>query len=352
MKIFTTLLLVFFIMAGCHFPDHKKNETENAPATTTISPTVISIKTACILSELSYCSNPDPWLAQYLPGWKIAWKPQAVHGNYAFVATDGSIYAIAIRGSLLEFSEAALNNWLYNDLNVASQQDWNFADSASHARISAGSYIGWENMNQLTDSASGKKLWDFLQTIPADAPIVLTGHSLGGNLATVYASYLWWQWKKAGHPRMHMNVITFAAPAAGNEAFAESFDAAFPNSLRIENSNDIVPKFPVAKKITALGDLYSPGPAASSIAIGYKNLTVDLPRVFSLMSGALQLLRITNEVSPYVQTNGDGTIITIPMSGKNNSNDAGSWFAEAGYQHGMLQYAKAFDAPLIDCSNQ
>lgn len=352
MKFYFALLLVFFMMTGCNLPDHTKNHSEKATATTNAASTIISIKTACILSELSYCNDPEQRLSTFLPGWKIAWKPAAVGGNYAFVASNGSVYAIGIRGSLLEFSAAALNNWLYNDLNVADQKDWKYAEAAVPARISAGSYLGWQNMNQLADISTGKKLWDFLQTIPADAPIVLTGHSLGGNLATVYASYLRWQWKQTGHPRPNMNVITFAAPAAGNEAFAESFDAAFPHSLRIENSNDIVPKFPVTEKMNTLGHLYAPGPAASSITIGYKNLTVGLPKVFTLMSGALDLLRLTNGVSPYVQTNGDGTGITIPLSGKNNSNDAGSWFAEAGYQHGMLQYAKAFDAPVIDCSSQ
>lgn len=314
--------------------------------------TISSIKTACILSEISYCSDPENKLSQYLPGWKIVWRPAAVGGNYAFVATNGTDYAISIRGSLLEFSDAAFNNWLYNDLNVADQKDWNYSDSGSHARISEGSYLGWENMNKLTDINDGKKLWDFLQTIPADAPVLITGHSLGGNLATVYASYLWWQWKQNEHTRANMNVITFAAPASGNEGFAESFDKAFPHSLRIENSNDMVPKFPVADKIDQLGNLFSPDPSAASISVGYKNLTTPLSNVFSLMKGAMNLLRITNGISPYVQTNGDGNMITIPLSGKNNSNDAAAWFAEAGYQHGMAQYAKAFDAPVIDCSNQ
>ncbi|HVT85134.1 MAG TPA: hypothetical protein VHD35_08010 [Chitinophagaceae bacterium] len=351
MKTRYSFLLLFFFIAGCHLREPEKNAPGNESPKAKEEKNIISTRTACILSELSYCKDPEEQLAQYLPGWKIAWKPAAVNGNYAFVADSGTVYAIGIRGSLLEFSEAALNNWLYNDLNVADQRDWNYSDPAVHAHISAGSYIGWEHLNQLADIASGKKLWDFLQTIPADAPLVLTGHSLGGNLATVYASYLWWQWKQSGHQRNNMNVITFAAPAAGNDGFAESFDKEFPNSARIENSNDIVPKFPVSEKMAGLGALYVPAPSADSISVGYKNLTTRLKKVFSLMSGAMELLRFNN-VSPYVQTNGSGTVISIPLSGKNNSNDAGAWFAEAGYQHGMLQYAKALNAPAIDCSNQ
>jgi hypothetical protein len=42
-------------------------------------------------------------------------------------------------------------------------------------------------------------------------------------------------------------------------------------------------------------------------------------------------------------------LITIPLSGKNDTNYPVSWFAEAGYQHGMAQYAAALGAPVIDC---
>ncbi|MCC7401780.1 MAG: lipase family protein [Chitinophagaceae bacterium] len=352
MKTGITLLILALFISGCQLPGKNKSADDKRPGQTIEEKTIITARNACILSEISYCSNPENKLEEYLPGWKIVWKPVAVGGNFAFVASNGSIYAISIRGSLLEFSEAALSNWIYNDLNVAKQIDWNYADSGSNARIAAGAYAGWENMNKLTDSSLGKNLWDFLKTIPRDAPVVITGHSLGGNLASVYASYLSWQWKQEGHPRTKMNVITFAAPAAGNDAFVKNFDNAFPNSLRIENSNDIVPKFPVTERIKGLGNLFSPVPAASSIPVGYKNLTVDLSNIFSIMSTAMNLLRITNGISPYVQTNGEGMIITIPLSGKNNSNSATGWFAEAGYQHGMAQYAKAFDAPVIECDSK
>ncbi len=350
MKIRLSFLLLFFFIAGCHLSENKKNNSEQQTQKPTEEKTIVSVKTACILSEISYCADPENKLSQYLPEWKIVWKPAAVGGNYAFVATDGTIYAIGIRGSLLEFSDAALNNWLSNDLNVVDQKDWSYTEPDTHARISAGAYLGWQNMNQLADVSTGKKLWDFLSSLPDNAPVVLTGHSLGGNLATVYASYLCWQWKQNGHPKNNINVITFAAPAAGNNGFAENFDKEFPNSQRIENSNDMVPKFPVSDKVADLGNLFSPAPSADSISVGYKNITTSLKKVFSLMSGALDLLRF-NDVSPYKQTNGQGTMITIPLSGKNNSNDASAWFAEAGYQHGMARYAAALGVPVIDCNS-
>lgn len=351
MKPITCLLLLFFAIASCNLQP-KKNTSQHNLDNLNEEKSIISIKTACIFSEISYCPDPEKELNQYLPGWKLVWDPVAQGGNYAFVATDGNVYALAIRGSLLKFSSDAFDNWIYNDLNVADQNNWSYADSTTHAKISAGSYLGWENLNKLTDKTTGKNLWDFLAANVGDAPLVLVGHSLGGNLATVYASYLWWKWKQDGHKKKNINVITFAAPAAGNAGFAENFDDEFPNSIRVENTNDIVPKFPVSQKISELGTLYSPAPAASATPVGYKNITVSLSKVFSMLSAAMDLLRITSDVSPYVQTNGQGDLITIPLSGKNTSNDATGWFAEAGYQHGMAQYAAHFEAPVIDCSSQ
>jgi hypothetical protein len=203
------------------------------------------------------------------------------------------------------------------------------------------------------DKTSGKNLWTFLEANVTDKnPVVLTGHSLGGNLATVYGSYLWWKWKESKHIKDNINVITFAAPAAGNKAFASDFNTEFPNSVRVENTNDIVPKFPVSDKVADLGNLYSPLPAASAILVGYKNTTVKLSTVFTMVSAALALLRITNGLSPYEQTNGTGNQITIKLSGKNNSNDITGWFAEAGYQHGIDHYAEQLGAPVISCGSQ
>ena len=303
-----------------------------------------SIRTACALSEIVYCNDPSMRLDKYMPGWKIVWDPEAIDGNYAFIATDGTSYALAIRGSLIEFSWAAFDNWIYNDLNVASQKDWDHTNNISGARISEGTYEGWQNLNKLKDKRTGKSLISFLQTNAADKkPLLITGHSLGGNLATVYASYLW---KMTNND---INVITFAAPAAGNRAFADDFNTKFPNSLRIENTNDIVPKFPVSEKVAGLGSLYSLAPAASQIDVGYKNVTVKLDKVFKTLSTALELLRITNGISPYVQTNGVGNLVTIKLSGNNRKNEALDWFAEAGYQHGVERYAAALGAPVINC---
>lgn len=315
----------------------------------TIAKPAFTDTTAAIFSEITYCPDPQQQLDKYLPGWKLAWNPRAVGGNYAFVATDGSRYVLAIRGSLLSFTEDAFNNWIYHDLNVATQDSWPYSGNAK-ARISQGAYISWQNIEKMKDQETGKPLLAFLlENVEDKKPLILTGHSLGGNLAIVYASYIWSKFNESGHPKNNINVITFAAPAAGNKSFAEDFDKKFPAAVRIENSNDIVAKFPCPDKLKSLGSLFTDGPAASSVTIGYENINTRLSNAFNMISTGLSLLELSTGFSGYSHTCGNGKQIRIALSGKNKANTASDWFAEAGYQHSMERYAAALGAPVIHC---
>jgi len=130
------------------------------------------------------------------------------------------------------------------------------------------------------------------------APLLITGHSLGGNLATVYGSYLAAARQQKGKRDDQINIITFAAPAAGNEGFASDFNKKFPRSVRVENRFDIVPKFPSASGIASLGELYNDSLSAANIQVGYKNLQLPLKRVFGLIKSGFTVLEFTSGLSP------------------------------------------------------
>ncbi|MEO5563378.1 MAG: hypothetical protein ABIR18_08085 [Chitinophagaceae bacterium] len=312
--------------------------------------TPLSNETACIFSQISYCSNTQEKVNKYLPGWKVVWDATALNGNHAFIANDGGKYVVVIRGSLMEFSWDAFENWIYQDLNIVSQQKWTYTDPSANAKISTGSYRGWQNISTIKDKKSGKDLLSFLlDKSNQKDPIYVTGHSLGGNLATVLASYLSFKFKEAGRSSENINVITFAAPAAGNEGFAKEFDKTFPRSVRIENTEDIVPKFPCTSAVTALGTLYTNSPSATEITVGYKNMTVPLSAAFKGTSLIMSALELQNGFSHFKQTNEKCTLITIKPSGRNTTNDITSWFSEAGYQHGIAQYASTMGAVVVDC---
>jgi triacylglycerol lipase len=340
--LFSLLLLTL----ACNQQDKKKTLQENAtPAS------ALTEQNACLLSQIAYCADITTALTKYMPGWKTVWEATELGGNHAFVATNGNEYALAIRGSLINFSWAAFQNWIYQDLHVTSQEKWPFTNDSSKAKLSQGSYDGWQNLSKMADKKTGQLLLPFLEKeLKDDSRLLITGHSLGGNLATVYASYLWQQFKKDGRNSADINVITFAAPAAGNEAFANDFNKKFPEAIRVENKNDIVPKFPSASGISALGSLYSDSLAAGKIMVGYKNVTVPLSNVFTLLKTTMTILEFTNVISTYAQTNNDGKTINIPLSGKNMGNDIMNWLSEAGYQHSVAQYAVYEKVPVVTCT--
>ena len=301
---------------------------------------------ACTFSEIVYSNTPDSLISQNLPGWKIAWNPEAVNGNYAFATTYKNKIVIAIRGSVLQFDKAAFDNWIRHDFNIAEQKDWAYTDSTSDAKISQGSFEAWENMQILKDKKTGHTLWQFLDsTTNTNSSILITGHSLGGNLSSVYGSWLAFQLKKQNKTIKKIQVITFAAPAAGNEAFANDFNTKFPEAMFIVNTNDIVPKFPVANAVGNLGELFKPAPDANKIEIAKIIISIKLATVFDGLKLTMKGMEIYNRNSVYTQPKEE--MITIKLSGLHKENTVEDFFSEAGYQHGIEQYAVAVGAPVI-----
>ena len=84
---------------------------------------------------------------------------------------------------------------------------------------------------------------------------MVTGHSLGACLTTVVAPWLKYDLAGAG-VNAPIVPVTFAAPTAGNAAFASDFAAAFPYSLRYANSLDIVPR--AWWDLDGLASIYNP----------------------------------------------------------------------------------------------
>ena len=73
---------------------------------------------------------------------------------------------------------------------------------------------------------------------PAGLPVVVTGHSLGGALATLLVADL------TANTRLRPQAWTFASPNVGDAAFAARYAALSTVSWRIYNQVDVVPYFP------------------------------------------------------------------------------------------------------------
>jgi len=71
----------------------------------------------------------------------------------------------------------------------------------------------------------------------------VTGHSLGGALATLCAYELATR-RTPVRARQDISLYTYGAPRVGNKAFATRYNAAVPDSWRITNTQDIIPSVP------------------------------------------------------------------------------------------------------------
>ena len=80
-------------------------------------------------------------------------------------------------------------------------------------------------------------IWNWLNSHSDITTIFITGHSLGGALSTIAAYDL------AQYTPIH---YSFAAPRSGNVLYAKNFNELVPQSLRVNNTEDIVPQLPPA----------------------------------------------------------------------------------------------------------
>lgn len=71
--------------------------------------------------------------------------------------------------------------------------------------------------------------------------VTVTGHSLGGALAILCVVDVQYNF---GDQLEQLEIYTFGAPRAGNEAFKASFERRVPNSYRFVNGMDIVVELP------------------------------------------------------------------------------------------------------------
>ena len=84
------------------------------------------------------------------------------------------------------------------------------------------------------------------QDIQADYTIMITGHSLGGALATIAAAYA------SGKLNRRPDVITFASPKVGDQDFHDYYTKVVGcgRTLRIATIGDLVTKLPLSKDYT------------------------------------------------------------------------------------------------------
>jgi len=179
--------------------------------------------------------------------WSLGWGPQVTADNsnlmYAAEFLDSQsqlpvFTAVVIRGTDTQAKPSGILKQLMED--VGAERQVVFPDNnTTGARIAEGTKIGLAVLNGFTDSSNRtleQYAIDFLGSNPA-APVVVTGHSLGGCQTTVMAMHL------SGRVPAGTKIVpnSFAAPTAGNSVFINLYEQAFPFAPRWFNDIDLVP---------------------------------------------------------------------------------------------------------------
>jgi hypothetical protein len=153
-------------------------------------------------------------------GWQVVWGPalNVDRSNLAYAAGNGQTgqLAISIRGSDFSF----WLNWI-EDLAAVRQVPYNQFVSSASGQIAFGTAIGLRQVLGMRDGTTS--LETFLTAAPEGTPVLITGHSLGGCLASALAPCAAnWMSRAAS-----ISVYTIAAPSPGNADFADYYNALF-----------------------------------------------------------------------------------------------------------------------------
>jgi len=183
-----------------------------------LSATAFNWQTALSLalaSQLSYAAA-DEVRHTALSDWGLQTCEFIEAGNtQCFVATSPAAMLVAFRGT------ESTGDWLA-DLNA-------LGTDARYGRVHRGFYYAFQDVRD-------QAVWALSQQ--AGRPVFITGHSLGGALATIAAAEWQGEFNVGG-------VYTYGQPRVGGSDFKAYIDQRYSGSFfRFANNNDIVPRVP------------------------------------------------------------------------------------------------------------
>lgn len=341
-SLFYLLLVSVVTFSACK--NKKEKEQEVVPS--------LSAKEVVRLNQLIYKDSIKDAFAKYAPAYEVVFLPKAVNGNYAIIAKNKTSeqYALVIRGSVIEFSNEGFQNFIMQDFNIFTIKPWNYTDTVKEAYISNGTWIGFQNLLQCRDIASGLNIKEFIeQKIPAGASLVMTGHSLGGNLAYPMAGYL-----KKELPvgkKENLQLITFGATAAGNAAFVQDLDEKFPNGERYTTDLDIAPVFPDIDEISKMAKLTGLDTVLQLGKLNFKGIhtKLDVGNLLNIAGEILEQTNVINKTNKYVQSLKHQRLLTkTALSNSNVPLSVEAVFNRAYQFHKIDMYAELLGVEAIE----
>jgi triacylglycerol lipase len=145
---------------------------------------------------------------------------------FGFVADVGGQVVLAFRGT------DSIQTWLA-DARVVQVQDPAYPGKV-HSGFAAAVELMWPGLRE---------------RLPAGRPVWVTGHSLGGAMATLASVRL------AGEGYPVPGVYTFGSPRVGDLDFYDAYQAGNYRAYRVVNNDDIVPHVPLEHLVVGGGAL-------------------------------------------------------------------------------------------------
>lgn len=272
-------------------------------------------------------------------GWRVVWGPGLTSGNMMYVAkqTRENRYAVAIRGTAWDF----LVDWI-EDLDVLTLVPFPYVRSQDpHIQVAQGTMHGLTDLIGMTgtvapngpaDASREMSLVQFLlqeaMAAAGDTEVLVTGHSLGGCLASVLATWLQFetaQWDHLDGKQVVVKAYTFAAPSAGNPNFAAAYTTLFGgNAVRVYNTLDVVPN--AWQTLGTIKTYYTPQP--------------HCPAMFKAVLDVGALIELRDR---YTQPEHEER-----LTGAVSPDASGDFIKQLEYQHNYNTYLQLLGAAPID----
>jgi Lipase (class 3) len=273
--------------------------------------------------------------------WHVVWGPalNADRSNLAYAAQNSETgqLAVSIRGSDFSF----WLNWI-EDLAVMRLVPYDqFVPTISETvQIAFGTAIGLRQVLGMRDGTAS--LESFLIAAPEGTPVLITGHSLGGCLASALAPCVA-NWMGSA---TNISVYTIAAPSPGNAEFADYYNALFSlqsghsTAFRFYNSLDVVPN--AWASLDTVETYYPP------LVSCPPDISKIVGRADNAVAGKYVQL---GELAAGTAIELDGTVVT-PFAAhrgrlKPNTFENALFLWEAGQQHACTTYQALLQTPLM-----
>lgn len=229
------------------------------------SPEKIEAAVAADVPQIGQIGDvPGTWTLDWGPAITthlLSWKANLLFAaSYRDPASNLPIFsAVVIRGTDTSAGFLGVLTQMKEDLEPGCQLAWpsgtgacatseeSFSETPYMARGTFKGFndlIGLQGVNHSTQAK--QTVAEFLaELLPAYAdagaplPLIVTGHSLGGCQTSPMALYV--NSRAAAQSGVTVVPNSFAAPTAGNQAFADLYLSTFPNARRWFNTFDLVP---------------------------------------------------------------------------------------------------------------